>query len=70
MPIWRTYRRIVRRVSDTFWLFRELVRYGRNCAVIAPGELRQLFRDELLAVLRTNTLVAVCHALHSDPRGF
>jgi len=48
----QTYRRVVRRVSNTFWLFRELVRYGRNCAVIAPEELRQLFRDELLAILR------------------
>jgi len=48
----QTYRRIVRRVSNIFWLFRELVRYGRNCAVIAPEELRQLFRDEMLAILR------------------
>ncbi len=61
MPIWQTYGRVVRCVSNTFWLFRELVRYGRNCAVIAPEELRQLFRDGLLAV---------CHALHPDPRGF
>jgi predicted DNA-binding transcriptional regulator YafY len=42
-------RQVVRRVSNPFWLLREVRRYGGDCAIVAPERLRQLRRQELLA---------------------
>lgn len=33
-------RRVVRRVTNTFWLFREILRYGEDCEVISPPAVR------------------------------
>lgn len=43
-------RRIVRRVSSTFWLMREILRYGKDCEIIAPEQVRNLVKDELIAL--------------------
>jgi predicted DNA-binding transcriptional regulator YafY len=42
-------RQVVRRVSNPFWLLREVRRYGKDCIIVAPEHLRQLRRQELLA---------------------
>jgi predicted DNA-binding transcriptional regulator YafY len=42
-------RQVVRRVSNPFWLLREVRRYGKDCMIVAPEHLRQLRRQELLA---------------------
>jgi predicted DNA-binding transcriptional regulator YafY len=42
-------RQVVRRVSNPFWLLREVRRYGKDCIIVAPERLRQLRRQELLA---------------------
>ncbi|HBB30870.1 MAG TPA: WYL domain-containing protein [Cyanobacteria bacterium UBA8803] len=45
-------RRVVRKVSSTFWFFREVLQYGEDCIIISP----QSVRDRLTA-----KLIAMCH---------
>ena len=40
-------RQVVRRVSNPFWLIREVLRYGENCVVVSPDSLRQQVREKL-----------------------
>lgn len=44
-------RRVVRRITNTFWFFREIRRYGKDCIIVAPEELRDRFKQELLAMV-------------------
>ena len=44
-------RQVVRRVYSTFWFFREVRRYGADCVVIGPEEVRDRFKRDLLATL-------------------
>lgn len=41
-------RRIVRRIHSTFWFFREVRRYGAECVIVSPDEVRDRFKQELL----------------------
>lgn len=41
-------RQVVRRVTNHFWLFRDVRRYGENCLIISPENIRQAFKKELL----------------------
>jgi len=43
-------RRVVRRIHNTFWFFRELRRYGADCVVIGPKEVRNRFARDVLAM--------------------
>ena len=45
-------RRVVRQVSNTFWLMREVLRYGRDCEVIAPDSVRQQVKQEIAALFQ------------------
>jgi hypothetical protein len=38
-------RRVVRRVSSSFWLIREVLRYGNDCEVVAPPTVRDRVRQ-------------------------
>ncbi|MBC7970024.1 MAG: WYL domain-containing protein, partial [Verrucomicrobia bacterium] len=40
-------RRIVRKVSNTFWFFREVFRYGEDCIIVAPEAVKTRFRQKL-----------------------
>lgn len=40
-------RRVVRRVSNTFWFLREVRRYGADCLILSPADLRERFVQEL-----------------------
>ncbi|MGQ4646183.1 helix-turn-helix transcriptional regulator [Lyngbya aestuarii] len=42
-------RQVVRRVSNPFWLIREVRRYGRDCTVISPENVREQVKKELRA---------------------
>jgi predicted DNA-binding transcriptional regulator YafY len=44
-------RLVSRTVVNPFWLLREVHRYGADCEIISPGEIRQSFRQELLKTL-------------------
>jgi predicted DNA-binding transcriptional regulator YafY len=40
-------RRVVRRIHYTFWFFREVRRYGANCVIVGPEEVRDRFATDL-----------------------
>jgi hypothetical protein len=40
-------RRVVRRISNTFWFFREVLRYGEDCIVVSPEDVRDRFKQKL-----------------------
>ncbi len=40
-------RRIVRQVPNTFWLIREVLRYGQDCEIISPPAVRDRIRQEV-----------------------
>jgi hypothetical protein len=45
-------RRVVRRVTNSFWFFREVRRYGKDCVIMSPQEVRNRFKQELLDLCR------------------
>ena len=45
-------KRVVRRVSNTFWFFREVRRYGADCVVIGPADVRDRFAQDAIAMAR------------------
>lgn len=45
-------RRIVRQIDHTFWFFREVRRYGANCIVVGPEEVRDRFAQDAIAMAR------------------
>ena len=45
-------RRVVRRISSTFWFFREVRRYGADCVVIGPEDVRDRFVENLKATIQ------------------
>ncbi|MEW6493731.1 MAG: WYL domain-containing protein [Cyanobacteriota bacterium] len=52
-------RQVVRRVSNPFWLIREVLRYGGDCVVVSPESVR----DRLKQKVRT-----LCHLYDIDTR--
>jgi hypothetical protein len=45
------YRLVSRTVVNPFWLMREVRRYGADCEILGPGEIRDRFGKELLKTL-------------------
>ncbi|MEB3828071.1 helix-turn-helix transcriptional regulator [Phormidium sp. CCY1219] len=43
-------RQVVRRVSNPFWLIREILPYGKNCQVVAPQAIRDRVKQEIHAI--------------------
>jgi hypothetical protein len=43
-------RRVVRRVTNTFWFFREVLRYGEDCVIVSPEEVRDRFKQKVQAL--------------------
>jgi predicted DNA-binding transcriptional regulator YafY len=41
-------RQVVRRVSNPFWLIREVMRYGDECIIVAPENVRSLIKAKLI----------------------
>jgi len=52
-------RRVVRQVSSTFWLLREVLRYGQDCEIIAPDSVRQRLSQELVSLCKRYNLMGV-----------
>jgi len=40
-------RRVIRQVSNTFWFFREVLRYGEDCEIVSPDNVRDRFKQKL-----------------------
>jgi predicted DNA-binding transcriptional regulator YafY len=45
-------RRVVRGITNTFWFFREVRRYGADCVVVGPKEVRERFARDAVAMAR------------------
>ncbi len=45
-------RRVVRKVSNSFWFFREIFRYGEDCEIVSPDSVRDRFREKLKSLCR------------------
>ena len=43
-------RHVVKQVSSLFWLFRDVMRYGKDCEIVSPENVRDRFREELKAL--------------------
>ncbi len=43
-------RRVVRKISNTFWFFREVLRYGEDCIVVAPEAVQMKLKRKLQAL--------------------
>ncbi|WP_353932395.1 transcriptional regulator [Okeanomitos corallinicola TIOX110] len=41
-------RQVVRTVSNPFWLVREIMRYGENCEIVSPENVRSLIKQKLI----------------------
>ncbi|WAL59115.1 WCX domain-containing protein [Thermocoleostomius sinensis] len=44
-------RRVVRRVTNIFWFFREVRRYGSECVIVSPEAVRDRFKQELIRMM-------------------
>jgi predicted DNA-binding transcriptional regulator YafY len=40
-------RQVVRRIVNPFWLIREVFRYGKDCSIVAPDNMRERAKQEL-----------------------
>jgi predicted DNA-binding transcriptional regulator YafY len=40
-------RQIIRQVTNTFWFYREVLRYGEDCLIVSPESIRKRFHDKL-----------------------
>jgi predicted DNA-binding transcriptional regulator YafY len=47
LPDTRKVRRVVRRVSSTFWFIREVMQYAPDCVIVAPENVRSLIKEKL-----------------------
>ncbi|QUS61402.1 hypothetical protein IQE94_04595 [Synechocystis sp. PCC 7339] len=45
-------RQIIREISSTFWLLREILPYGQDCQVISPEGVRQRVIVELTSAVQ------------------
>lgn len=51
-------RRVVRQASNTFWLIREVLRYGKDCEIISPEAVRDRLKQELQLLCRLYDLIS------------
>lgn len=40
-------RRLVRKISNTFWFFREGLRYAEDCVIVTPESVRERFKQKV-----------------------
>jgi predicted DNA-binding transcriptional regulator YafY len=45
-------KRVMRKITNSFWFLREILRYGKDCQVIAPLEIRDRIRIQLAEAVR------------------
>ena len=49
-------KKVVRNISGTFWFFREITRYGKDCIIISPDEVRSQFKQNLKSLCQAYDL--------------
>ena len=50
-------RRVVRRISSTYWFIREVLQYGEDCVIVAPESMRDRLKQKLQSLCRQYDLV-------------
>lgn len=50
-------RHVIRRVSNTFWFFREVFRYGEDCIIVSPKSVQERFKQKLHALCEAYDLI-------------
>jgi len=50
-------RQVIRRITNTFWFFREVFRYGEDCVIITPEAIRERFKQKLQALFAAYDLI-------------
>ncbi len=43
----RPVRQVIRKISSTFWFYREIMPYSEDCEIISPDDVRQKFVEKL-----------------------
>jgi predicted DNA-binding transcriptional regulator YafY len=46
-------RRVVRKVSSTFWFLREVMQYAEDCVIISPESVRVAFHPKTASPLQS-----------------
>lgn len=49
-------RQVIRKVANPFWLIREVFRYGKDCEIISPPEVRSRFQENLKSLCQAYDL--------------
>ncbi|WP_066376952.1 WYL domain-containing protein [Anabaena sp. CA = ATCC 33047] len=49
LPDTQRVRKVVRRVSNTFWFMREIMQYTPDCVIVAPENVRSLIKQKLIS---------------------
>ncbi|WP_083636592.1 WYL domain-containing protein [Leptolyngbya sp. 'hensonii'] len=49
-------RRVVRQISNTFWLIREVMRYGKDCEIVSPAAVRGRIIQEIEVLCSTYSI--------------
>lgn len=50
-------RRLLREVSNTFWFFREVIRYGEYCVILEPDSVLKHFKKKLVSLCNVYSLI-------------
>ncbi|MDX2239446.1 MAG: WYL domain-containing protein [Leptolyngbyaceae cyanobacterium bins.302] len=50
-------RHVIRHVSNTFWFFREVFRYGEDCIIVSPKPVQERFKQKLHALCKAYDLI-------------
>lgn len=51
-------RRVIRRVSNTFWFIREIMQYSSDCIVVSPENVRSRIKESLVKLYQNYDLTA------------
>lgn len=43
-------RRVVKRIANTFWLFKTLRGYGKDCEIVGPENVRALYMEDIIKI--------------------
>jgi predicted DNA-binding transcriptional regulator YafY len=43
-------RQVERKVANPFWLIREVLRYGEDCVIVSPENVRDRLKQKLLTL--------------------
>ncbi|MDB9492317.1 WYL domain-containing protein [Dolichospermum circinale CS-534/05] len=51
-------KRVIRRISNTFWFIREIMQYSSDCIVVSPEDVRSRIKESLVKLCKNYDLTA------------